>query len=106
LQPTGFAFLSRQQSFEFKASYILSPRWTLSADVRQTDYQNPQANGVFYSVKVPYESLSATWQWTERWTLTIAASHVRETVQQSSIDEQSQELTLTLSRRFNHLHLH
>ena len=36
-------------------------------------------------------------------TLTIGASYVRETVQSNLFNEQSKELTLTLSRRFNHI---
>jgi hypothetical protein len=103
IQPTGFAFLSRQQSYELTASYTLSPRWTVSADVRQVNYVNPLANGDFYSVKVPYASVNASWLWTEHWTVTLGASHVRETVQAPLFDQQSQELTLTLSRRFNHI---
>jgi hypothetical protein len=101
--PTGFAFLSRQQAIELKATYALSPRWTVSADVRKVDYQNPQANGTFYDIDVPYLKVTASWQWTEQWTVSLSAAHVRETGRYSQIDVQSQELTLTLYRRFNHI---
>ncbi len=105
IQPSGFAFLSRQQSYEFKATYALSARWTLNADVRQVNYQNPLPNGTYYAVKVPFASANASWQWTEQWTVSITASRVRETIQASPFNEQSQQFTLTLSRRFNHLSL-
>jgi hypothetical protein len=106
IQPTGFAFLSRQQSYELKATYTFSPRWNATADLRQVNYTNPEASGVFYDVRVPYASLTANWQWTEHWTLSLNASYVRETVHAFTFREASSELSVTLSRRFNHVDFH
>jgi hypothetical protein len=106
IQPTGFAFLSRQQSYELKATYTFSPRWNATADLRQVNYNNPEPSGVFYNVKVPYASVAANWQWTEHWTLSINATNVRETVHSFMFQEASSELSLTLSRSFNHIDFH
>ncbi len=103
VQPIGFAFLSRQKSYELKATYTLSPRWSLTADAREMVYQNPVSNVSSYEVKVPYLSAGASWQWTEHLTLSLTASHVRESVPAYLFNEQSQEFTLTLSRQFNHV---
>jgi hypothetical protein len=101
--PTGFAFLSLQQMYELKATYTLSPRWTVGADLRLVDYRNPEGNGLFYSTRVPSASISASWLWSEHWTLSFMAAHVRESVPTSLFNEQSQEFSLTLSWRFNHI---
>ena len=101
--PTGFAFLSRQESNELKATYTMSPRWTLAADLRQVRYTNPQAGTVQNTTTTPFASLAATWLWTEQWTVNLTLSRVRESIENSSFSQRSTEATLILSRRFNHV---
>lgn len=102
IQASGFALLSRQQSYELRATYTPAPRWTLTTDIRQVEYHNPLASGQYYDVKVPFASLAAGWQWTERWSVTLTASYVRESAPTSLISEDSKEILLTLSRTFRH----
>jgi hypothetical protein len=103
VQPTGFAFLSRQESEELKATYTVTPRWTVTGDLRQSKYANPQTGTVQNTTTIPYASIAANWLWTEQWTLSVTLSRVRESVQNSTFAEHSTEATLTLSRRLNHV---
>jgi hypothetical protein len=103
LTPTGFAYLSRQQSYELKASYSLSPRWSLSADARYVKSQNPQLQSAVTDFTVKYAGLSASWRWTEQLTWSMSASRVTERVQPPNYNVASNELTFTLSRQFNHI---
>jgi hypothetical protein len=104
LAPTGFAFLSREEAYEIKGTYALTERWSLVANAHYVKSQIPQLNSAAttdYTVK--YASLSANWRWTERLTLSIAASRVTERIRPPIVDLASSELTVTLSRQFNHL---
>jgi hypothetical protein len=107
LTPTGFAFLSRQDMFELNAAYTLSERWSFSGDARYVSYQNPAASGLTPQVNVQYYTLAANWAWTERVTLSLAARRVSNAVPASigfaSYSVASNEVTLTLSRQFDHL---
>jgi hypothetical protein len=107
LQPTGFAFLSRVDSYELKAGYTLSERWSFSADARFQRYQNPPENGTLPEANVQYYALAANWAWTERWTLTLSAARVSDnfpvSIESAAYGVASNEVTLTLSRQFGHI---
>jgi hypothetical protein len=106
LAPTGFAFLSRQQSFELSAVFTLSERWSFSGDARYIRYQNPPASGTTPEVNVQYYSLAANWAWTEHLTLSLSAARVSNNVPASiaaaGYGVASNEVTLTVSRQFDH----
>src|SRR5271168_4250983 len=103
LTPTGFAYLSRQQAYEVKATYALSARWSLTADPRYVKSQNPQLQSEVTEFNVESLSLSANWRWTEQLTLSLGASRVSERVRSPNYDVSSNEVTVTLSRQFNHI---
>ncbi|HEY2463022.1 MAG TPA: hypothetical protein VGI32_03095 [Steroidobacteraceae bacterium] len=103
LTPTGLAYLSRQELYEIKAAYSLTARWSLTPDVRFVKTESPaQPSGVTdYTVK--YFGLSTNWRWTEQVTLSVNASRVAEKIQPPTYNVSSNELTITLSRQFNHI---
>jgi hypothetical protein len=107
LTPTGFAFLSRQENYELKAAYTLSDRWSFSADARFQRYQNPPQNGALSEVNVQYYTLAANWAWTERLTLSLSAVRVSNGFPSgigfTGYNVASNEVTLTLSRQFDHI---
>jgi hypothetical protein len=100
--PTGFAFLSRQNTGEMKANYTLSPRWSIGADARYTTSQDPESTGVSVNRRVEYFDLTSAWQWTEHWTVMFNASRVSEHYQSANFDLVSNQISITLSRQFNH----
>jgi hypothetical protein len=65
--------------------------------------QDPQLQGGIIDRTQKYISLSANWRWTENWTATMGASLVSERFRQVDLGLSSNEVTITLSRRFNHI---
>jgi len=103
LTPTGFAYLSLQEVYEIRATYSLTARWSLTPDVRYVKSQNPTQPSEVTDYTVKYFGLSASWRWTEQLTLSVNASRVAEKIQPPAYYVSSNELTITLSRQFNHI---
>ena len=103
LTPTGFAYLSRQELYEIKATYSLTTRWFLTPDARYAKTQNPTLPSAVTDYTVKYLGLSVSWLWTEHLTLTVNASRVEDKIQPPNYNLSSNELTITLSRQFNHI---
>jgi len=101
LAATGFAYLSRQDAYELKVGYPVSARWGLSADLRQTSYQNPEFGGLTSSLSVASLSLSATWQWTEFWTLSLSATSILERYGSPGVNVDSSGVSIVLARHFD-----
>jgi hypothetical protein len=101
LLPSGFAFLSRQDSYELKGSYTASARLTLSGDLHRIQYQQPVITGGASELKVTSESLSAAWLWTEHWTVTLSVTHVSESYGAPRLRPNNSGATLLLSRQFD-----
>jgi hypothetical protein len=101
LVPTGFAFLSRQDSYEIKATYNGSERWTFSGDLHRLNYQQPENPGATLDLNITYLQISAAWQWTEYWTLSMNASRVMERSVTTSTAVSSSGVSLELSRQFD-----
>jgi hypothetical protein len=103
LAPTGFAYLSLQELYEFKATYALTARWYLTPDARYVKTQNPTLSSGVTDYDVKYLGLTAGWLWTEHLTLSVSASRVMEKIQPPTYNIACNELTITLSRQFNHI---
>jgi hypothetical protein len=101
LTPTGFAFLSRQENYELRATYNPTERWTLSGDVRRVNYEQPENTGTIAGINVTYLQVSAVWQWSEHWTVTMNASQVMEHYGTPNIAVASSGVSLQFSRQFN-----
>jgi hypothetical protein len=106
LAPTGFAFLSRQETFELSALFTLSERWSFSGDGRYVRYHNPPSSGES-DANVQYYTIAANWAWTEHLTLSLAVARVADNVPASiaaaGYGVASNEVTLTVSRQFDHI---
>lgn len=107
LEPSGFAFLSRDESYELKAGYSLSERWSFSGDARFQRYQSPAVNGMSSEVTVQYYTLTGNWAWTERLTLSLSVTRVSNDIpasgQTSAYQVASNEVNLTLTRQFDRI---
>jgi hypothetical protein len=101
LAPTGFAFLSREELFELKATYTPSERWTLSGDARRLSYNLPQGPTTSVNLNLVYFDLSAAWQWTEKWTATVKATRVMERYVGTGFDIDSSGVSIEISRQFD-----
>jgi hypothetical protein len=110
LTPTGFAFLTSQDTYELKTNYTVSERWSFGADGRYVRYQNPELINstvaqinVLNVINVRYFGLKANWNWTEHSTVILSAARVVQGVDLSRFNVASNEVTLTFSHRFNHI---
>ncbi len=102
--PTGFAFLSRQNSVTLQANYSLSARWSIGGNAQYLRAQDPQLQGgASIPRTVEYVGANASWKWTEHWSLTLGASRVMERYPSLHLDLTSNQVALTLSRKFNHI---
>jgi len=101
--PTGFALLSRQNILELKATDTLSERWSVGGDARYVKSQDPLLQGKLIDSTLKYFALSANWQWTEHWMVTMAGSRVSRDYQSINVHLAANEVSITLSRQFNHI---
>jgi hypothetical protein len=103
LAPTGYAFLSQQNLIKVAATYTYSDRWSFDAGGYYQQSKNPLLQGGLFTQTPKSISLSASWRWTEFWTVTFAASHVTELLQPPGISLASTEVSIKISRQFNHI---
>jgi hypothetical protein len=106
LTPSGFAFLSRRDLYQLAVSYPYSERWTLQGYVRFRKEQYPQFFGPTVELKYTDLGLSAAWLATERWTLTVAASHIAAKYGQTAFNVTESTLSVALQRKFNRIEWH
>jgi hypothetical protein len=100
LAPTGFAYLSRQQTVDVLAKYMYSERWTFNASINwQTNTNPPNGNG---SAERQYYfgSFSANWHWTEQWMLTLQAIKVTQRYGEPASSSTSNGLSLQIAKQF------
>jgi hypothetical protein len=101
LTPTGFVFLTRQENYEVRATYTPTERWSLTGGVHRVDYQQPQINGALVNLNITNAQISASWQWTENWTLSMTALRVIEHYGSPSLPISNSEFSLELARHFD-----
>jgi hypothetical protein len=77
LQPTGFAYLTLQESVNLTATYIKSERWDFSLGLAGQKLHIPYPNGE-QNVKYLFAELTANWHWTEQWIISLHAIHVNQ----------------------------
>jgi hypothetical protein len=101
LAPTGFAYLTRQNSYELTATYAASDRWNVSGDLHRIEYGNPEGNAAALHITVDYATVSAVWRWTENWTLSLSATRVVERYGTPSIGVANSGVSISLLRKFD-----
>jgi hypothetical protein len=103
LAPTGYAFLSEQNLIKAGGTYTYSDRWSFGAGAYYEQAKNPQLQGGLFTQTPKSISLNASWRWTEFWTVTFAASRVTELFQPPGLTVASTEVSIKMSRQFNHI---
>jgi len=101
LAPTGFAFLSREEVYEVKASYTPTERWTLSTDAQRLTYNLPEGSIQTINLNVNSLDLSISWQCTEHWTATVKGTRVMERYVSTNFDISSSGVSIEISRQFD-----
>lgn len=103
LTPTGYAYLSLQDSFELTATFALSDRWSFSGDARYIESKDPQLQGGILERTPKAVTLGAAWRWTEHWTASLMVSRIVEEFRPPGYALASSEVMATLSRHFDHI---
>jgi hypothetical protein len=103
LAPTGYAFLSKQNLVQLTATYTYSDRWSYTAGAYYSQAQDPQLQGGIVNQAAKNINLSANWRWTEFWTVTLSALRVEDRFQPPGNDIGSSEVSIKISRQFNHI---
>jgi hypothetical protein len=105
LAPTGFAFLSRQDTVNALANCNYSERWTFGASATWQNVADPVVTGGTSRRRFYNADLSASWRWTEQWTLTL---HVLKIGQQYTeqlgrppVNPTSNDVRFQISRQFH-----
>jgi hypothetical protein len=104
LMPTGYAFLSRQDSVIALANYNYSERWTFGASTTWQNEADPIVTGGTSRRRFYNGDVSASWRWTEQWTLTLHLSKIgQQYIQQLGqppVNPTSNDVRLQISRQF------
>jgi hypothetical protein len=106
LVPSGFSFLSLQNSYQLSFRYPRTERWTFDGHVRWLKSQVPQVFGPTADQSYVDLGLSAAWLFTEKWTLTLRASRLTAKYTPPNIDVGASGFTVQLSRRFDPIKWH
>jgi hypothetical protein len=111
LQPTGFAFLSRQDSYDFSVTYIRSERWDFALSAVWLKAVNPQIipGGTTYTTEdstTRYENiaLACNWHWTPQWVVSVKANRVMQQYGPPTVSAASSGISVDLSRHFLRTH--
>jgi hypothetical protein len=107
LQPTGFAFLSRQDSYTVNAGYVRSERWDFGLSAQWLKAVNPQVNAgeaqlnaQEFDNRYLNVHLTANWHWTPQWTASVTATRITEQYSPPAVSAGSNGVRLDLVRHF------
>jgi hypothetical protein len=107
LQPTGFAYLSRQDSVNLTASYTRSERWDFALTGTWQRAINPLVSGreaVLFGrdQTARYLNVQTTvnWHWTPQWVLSMHATRVASQYGPPTVSGASTGVSLDLVRQF------
>ncbi|HEY0748453.1 MAG TPA: hypothetical protein VGD63_17260 [Steroidobacteraceae bacterium] len=107
LQPTGFSYLSRQDSVTLNGTYTRSERWDFSLSAAWQKTRNPlvsagvaQLGGGGVTVRYLNAQATANWHWTELWVVSLHATRIMEQYGPPAASGASSGVSLDLTRQF------
>jgi hypothetical protein len=100
LQPTGFAYLSHQQSVNVSAGYVSSERWDFKAETVWQNVKEPRASATDINVHYRYAQVTANWHWTAQWIISLHASRVLQRYEPPPTSAASSAVSLDIIRQF------
>jgi hypothetical protein len=106
LQPTGFAFLSRQNSVKLNATYARNERWDFTAGASWLRAVNPRenggaaVNGTETTTRYLNAALTANWHWTPQWTISLSAARITQQYGPPPLSAASTNISVAFVRQF------
>jgi hypothetical protein len=76
LQPVGFAYLLREDSYTLSTSYVQSERWDYQLNATLQRGPVPEVTGPASSQRYVYAQATANWHWSPQWVLSLHALRV------------------------------
>jgi hypothetical protein len=105
LKPTGFAFLSRQESVAIATNYARSERWTFYGHVQWARTADPQFGGGTSTRRYASLDGAASWTWTPVMKFTLRASVVEQRYGAAVGNADSTGVSLEFVRLFGRMNL-
>ena len=107
LQPTGFAYLSNQDTLSLNGTYTRSERWDFGLAAVGQRAKNPLVGGgeaVLFSrdqtTRFLRAELTANWHWTPQWIVGVHAIRVTQQYGPPTVSGASTEFSVDLVRQF------
>jgi hypothetical protein len=107
VQPTGFAFLSREDSLNLSATYLRSERWDFTLSAAWTRARNPlplSSQAVLGAVATDVHyfnvQLTADWHWTEQWIISMHATRITQQFGPPPVSAASSGVSVDIVRQF------
>jgi len=100
LQPTGFAYLSRQDSVSLNAAYAYTERWNFSLNGAWEKESDPIRSGETIHLRYLSVQATASWSWTPQWVLSLHASRNSREYGPPSISANSSGVSFDVVRQF------
>jgi hypothetical protein len=98
LQPSGFAYLVRQDSYTLTTTFVQSERWDYQLNAVFQSQQLPTAGGAVSSQRYTYVQWTANWHWTPQWALSLHA--VRVSNRYAAVSPSSTGVSVDIIRQF------
>ena len=107
LQPTGFAFLSRQDNYTLSAGYKRSERWDYGITATWLNAANPQVNSGQAKLNSEESSTrflnvhaSLNWHWTPEWVVSVTVSRITQQYGPPTVSAASSGVNVDFLRQF------
>lgn len=104
LTPTGFAFLTRQDTVNGLANYSYSERLSFAAGITWANIAEPLITGGYSTRRFYDGDISANWHWTEQWVVSLHVSKIGQQFApqfgQRSVSPTSNGASFEISRQF------
>jgi hypothetical protein len=100
LAPTGYFYLSRQQSATAVAHYVFSEKWTMDGSASWQSNHNPLTTGGTAEARYYSVALSGTWHWTEQWFIAVQATKVAQRYGEPAVSAASDGISVQIARQF------
>ena len=107
LQPTGFAFLSRQDTINLAGTYKQSERWDFALGASWQKAISPQEsagvaqlNANEFAVRYLNVQLTANWHWTPQWVVTFRGTRLSQEYGPPNVSGASSGVNLDITRHF------
>jgi hypothetical protein len=100
LQPAGFAYLLREDSYTVSATFLQSERWDYQLSANLQKGPEPGANGPVSSQRYIFAEATANWHWSAQWLLSFHAIRVSNRYGNPGVSPSSNEVSVDIVRQF------